>query len=249
MSRPQEFPRGGKKRTGRRPTQSYIVLAYLIKGATMKQKSKGPWIGRTTGDIKRDLTTSQLAGIGAVAMAWNSVESFVDAALLSVLGIQARIGERVLARINAFDAKVELIKSAAVTRLGLSEEQCEDLLKSLDSAPANAKELKEYRDAVIHCQLIDVPKAQGLLIKRDARYDVLLAQEALEGLYDRLIWVRNELRAACLVLITLDEAVKADAQADLQTLLREPEVQARVSQVREHRSVRLSLPPLPKFPK
>jgi len=215
----------------------------------VRQKSKGRRVGDTTGDIKQDLKLGHLAGIGAVAMAWNSVESFVDAVLLSALGMQARIGEKVLVRINAFDAKIELIKSGATTRLGLSKEQCEDLLKSLDAAPVNAKELKQYRDAVIHCQLIDVRKAQGLLIKRDARYDVLLSQEALDGLYNRLISVRDELRAVCLIFLTLDEAVKADARADLQTLLLGPEVQAYVSQVREHRSARLSLPPLPTFPK
>jgi hypothetical protein len=215
----------------------------------VRQISTGRLIADTTGDIKQDLKSAQLAGIGAVAMAWNSVESFVDEMLRACLGMQARIGERVLARINAFDAKIELIKAAATIRLGLSKEQCEDLLKSLDTAPANAKELKEYRDAVIHSQLIDVRSALGLLIKRDAQYDVLLSQEALDGLYSRLISVKDELRAVCLILLTLNEAVKEDAQADLQTLLREPEVQGYVSQVREHRNARQSLPPLPKFPK
>jgi len=183
----------------------------------VRQKSKGPLIGDTTGDIKQDLSQGQLAGIGAVAMAWNSVESFVDEMLRVSLGMQVGIGEKVLARINAFDAKIGLIKSAATTRLGLSKEECEDLLKSLDAAPASAKDLKEYRDAVIHCQLIDVRNAQGLLIKRDAQYDVLLSQEVLDGLYNRLISVRDELRTVCLIFLTLDEALKTDAQADLQT--------------------------------
>jgi hypothetical protein len=214
----------------------------------LQRKSKGSRVARTTGDIKQDLTASQLAGIGAVAMAWNSVESFVDAVLLAALGLQARIGWDVIARVNAFDAKVALIKSVGKARLGISEELCEDLWKALDDALGGAKELKGHRDAVIHSQLIDPGEAVGQVIRRDREYDVLLSQEALDGLYDRLIRVRNELRTVCLIFLILDEAVKGDAQADLKTLLRRPAVQAHVSQVQEHRKARLSLPPLPRFP-
>jgi hypothetical protein len=214
----------------------------------MKQKSKGPRIGRTTGDIKRDLTTNQLAGIGAVAMAWNSVESFVDAMLLAGLGLQARIGLDVIARINVFDAKFALIKSVGKARLGISEEHCEDLWKALDDALQGAKELKGHRDAVIHSQLIDPGEAMGQVVKREGEYDVLLSQEALDGLYDRLIAVRDELRAVCMVFLTLHEAIKGDGQVDPNTLLRGGTVRAYVSQAQEHRKARLSLRPLPKFP-
>jgi hypothetical protein len=209
----------------------------------MRRKSTGCLIGNTTGDIRRDLTCGQLAGIGAVTMAWNSVESFLDAALLAGLGLPARIGEKVIAR-TAFDTKIELIKFVATTRLGLSEEHSEDLLKTL----ASATDLKTYRDAVIHCQPIDVAKAVGLLIKRDARYDVLLSQEALDGLYDRLVSVRAEMRSVCLIFLILDDALKNDAQADLDTLLHGPAIQVHVSQVQEHRKARLALRPLAKFP-
>jgi hypothetical protein len=210
----------------------------------LRQKSKCRVIGNTSGDIRRDLTRGQLGGIGAVAMAWNSVESFLDGLLLAGLGLPARIGEKVIARTSGLDAKIELIRFVAETRLRVSGEQCEDLLKSLN----DVKELKQNRDAVIHGQLIDVGKGLGRLIKRDARYDVLLSQQALDGLFDRLISVRDELRIVCLIFLILDEALKNESQADPSTLLHGQAIQGHVSQVQEHRKTRQSLPPLPKFP-
>jgi hypothetical protein len=162
-------------------------------------------------------------------MAWNSLESFVDTALLAVVGMPARVGLDVIARIGGFDAKDALIRRIGEVRLGISEERCPDVFNAVKDALANAKELKGYRDDVIHCQLVNASEALGLLVKRDAQFEVQLSQEALDGLYNRLISVRDELRTVCLILLTLDEALKADAQADLQTLLRGPEVQAYVS--------------------
>jgi hypothetical protein len=128
-----------------------------------------------------------------------------------------------------------------LARLGISEKLSGDLRKALDAALDVAKELKSYRDAVVHCQLVDAGEGLGQLIRRDGQYDVLLSQEALDGLYDRLISVRDELRTLCLIFLILDEAVKNDAQADLNTLLHGPAIQGHVSQVQEHRKARLSL--------
>jgi len=159
----------------------------------VRHKSKGRLVGDTTGDIKQDLKPGQLASIGAVAMAWNSIESFVDAALLTVLGTPARVGFDVIACIGAFDAKVALIKRIGELRLGISEELCSAVFKAVDDALASAKEWKGYRDDVIHCQLINASEALGLLVKRDAQFEVLLSQKALDGLYNRLISVRESL--------------------------------------------------------
>jgi hypothetical protein len=182
-------------------------------------------------------------------MAWNSAESFIDAVLLAGLGLRARVGLDVIARISAIDAKLALIKSIGEGRLGISGEVCDGLRKALDCALHAAKELKGYRDAVIHSQVVDPSEGLGQLIKRDGQYDVLLSQEALDGLYHRLISVRDELRTVCLIFLILNEGAQSDEQVDLKTLLRGPEVQAHVAQVRERQKARLSLSPLPKFPK
>jgi hypothetical protein len=214
----------------------------------VRQKAKGRRVGYTTGDIKQDLTAGQLAGIGAVSMAWNSVESFVDELLLAALGLQARIALEIIVRMSAFDAKVALVKSAANARLGISPAHSEDLWSALDGALGYARDLKNHRDKVIHAQLIDAGEAIGRVTRRDREHDVLMSQEALDALYERLISVRNELRAICLIFLILSEAVKNNAQADLKTLLHGSAIQGHVSQAQDHRKARLSLPPLPKLP-
>ena len=94
----------------------------------------------------------------------------------------------------------------------------------------------------------DVLSAGFYAIKRDARYDVLLSQQALDGLYDRLISVGDELRTVYIIFLVLDEALKNEPQADLSTLLHGQAIQGHVNQVQEHPKTRQSLPPLPKFP-
>jgi hypothetical protein len=209
----------------------------------LRRKAKSPRIGRTTGDIKRDLSKDQLAGIGAVAMAWNSAESFVDLLLTIALGLDTSLASDLTDRVGAFDAKSVLINQASVKRLRLDHE-----LFDLTETLGVAKECKTNRDGVIHAQLYNADKGLGILYKREGQYDVLLSQEALDSLYARLIAIRDELRIIVFILTTLNEALREDASADLERLQCEPAVQGYVSQLREHQKARRSLPPLPKFP-
>jgi len=126
-------------------------------------------IGDTTDDIKRDLKPRQLAGIGAVEMAWSSIESFVDAALLAVLGIQARVDVDVITRVGAFDAKVALINPMGEVRLGISEEQCSDVFKAvgdaLESARASPPLRSSYRRAVPNGRAGDLEELSEQVLK------------------------------------------------------------------------------------
>src|SRR6476660_5319147 len=58
---------------------------------------------RRTGDIKRDLSSDQLAGIGAVALAYNYAESSLDRAL----GLRSDRPTRILGIARAFGTSGE----------------------------------------------------------------------------------------------------------------------------------------------
>jgi hypothetical protein len=56
-----------------------------------------------TGDIKRDLSSEQLAGIGAVALAYNYAESSIDRALGLALGVGHKLYLPLVTRIGGMD--------------------------------------------------------------------------------------------------------------------------------------------------
>src|SRR6202040_1282840 len=103
----------------------------------------------------------------------------------------------------------------------------------------------------------------GTWYKRGKSEEILLTCDALNGVYDRLVFLRHELIALSMILSTLlteDSVANAskiterllpksrDYVSELRKIYIEPEVPTYLSQHRSHLMNRLSLPPLPKFP-
>jgi hypothetical protein len=186
------------------------------------------------------LSKDQLAGIGAVAMAWNDVESALDHLVGIALGLDYRIANELTTRLDNFDAKSELIKRAIASKLVALGDQLSDGLRETLGV---AKTLKTYRDAVIHARAIDPARSMGRLRRRQGQFEVLLSEQALDGLYDRLVCVRNELRKFAQIGMELKrKATHGPRGQQLAAVLQE-----HVAQLQEHRRARLSLPPLPGF--
>lgn len=219
--------------------------------------------GNRTGDIKRDLTEKQLAGIGSAALAYNEAEVLIDALLSFALGLWPEVAVHLTSRINGIDGKIELAK-IAVADLGASDEVKEVLASSFGGeGKSGFSELKRYRDAIVHARISNA--SAGIAITPGHRgkiNDILLTTDALDGLYGRLVCMRNELSEACNIAIRLFRLRKLAATAhevlplhppsaafyDLTKSGIEQDIQGALFRYREHQKRRLSLPPLPDFP-
>jgi hypothetical protein len=213
-----------------------------------------------TGHIRQDLTAAQLAGIGAVAVAYNEAENLIDLLLRIALDRTRNIGVHLTARINGADGKIELAK-IAMCDLKPPAEAIELLASSLGNA--GFAEMKKYRDAIIHARVLDAPAGLALTPgKRGKTEEVLLTISALDGVYERLVMIRLELIKSCEIAgkLGIARAINRVADpmrkiaphfaaiADLGESETEREIQALIVQHRAHQKSRLSLAPLPQFP-
>jgi hypothetical protein len=215
---------------------------------------------RRTGDIRKDLTQEQLAGIGSIALAYNEVEMTINALVGLSCGILTKVANEVTSRINGIDGKIEIIK-AGLREYILGEEFFSMIGEAFGEN--GFKSYKKYRDAVIHARILDAPLAIALSPpKRGKTEEVLLSVDALDGLYNRLVILRLELNEICMIaiclfsdrhLMSVMRAVRAGFPApehisDLPRRQFAQEIQENLSRCQAHQKRRLSLPPLPEFP-
>ncbi|MDR3419635.1 MAG: hypothetical protein P4L80_00040 [Xanthobacteraceae bacterium] len=204
--------------------------------------------GRIEDDIKKALTTEQLAEIGAISLKFNQIESLVEFILVIVLDVPPPLWWEVVRRINGMDAKLSILRRYYESNKILSDEAKECLKNTLDAVA----DYKKYRDLIIHCVPYDIDKGIGQHMTTKAEpVQILLTKEALGALYERLCILNEELNHADL-LFRLGSAEGAKAVyprvADPSRLRRERDVPAVLALVLEHQNRRLSLPPLPEFP-
>jgi hypothetical protein len=198
-----------------------------------------------TGDIKKDLSLKQLAGIGAVALAYNEVERNIDGLFFTVTRLSGELQYEVSTRINGIDGKIEIINKGAKS-LGLDEQDLWQLAEALGQGVFG--KLKSYRDAVIHARLINASVGIGTVVgKRAKMSDVLLSESALNCIYSHLIALRDELsRAVTLLGITRTLAGVSSNHPSKESL---QEGKIRWSpRFRACQVTRSALPPIPEFP-
>ena len=206
-----------------------------------------------TGDIRKDLSDAQLAGIGMVALAYNEAELLIDLALSLGAKIEWDMFKAITSRINGVDGKIEIAKLGFKLAGGSDEAQV--LLANTLGNDGFAL-LKQYRDAIIHARVLDAPAGIALSpARRGKENEVLLTTDALNGVYERLALVRKELIEACRIMIKLPRdlppvstGLKQPRASVLMRLQNEPTIRDAIARYREHQSHRLSLPPLPEFP-
>jgi hypothetical protein len=146
-------------------------------------------------DVYKDLTQAQLAGIGAVALAWNDAEAMYDLLLCVTLGLHHNSWRDVATRINGIDGKHAIIRRSITDRFGVSLVS-NFIGAMIENTIGAVGELKGYRDAIIHSRVIDVRSSIGEAAGRQNKIqEVLLTETALSGVYERMIILRRELQA------------------------------------------------------
>lgn len=205
----------------------------------------------TTGDVRVDFSEAQLAGIGAVSLAFNETQYLLEQILYSGLRLRASHWIAVTARLSLGD-KCLLAKDAITElhRLAVICFERDDLANILHmkGSIGDFETLKTYRDAVIHARVGDSRDGLGTFIDYNARVlDVLMTAEALTGLYDRLVLCRQEFHGivdVCSLLFT-GMTYGPFGPTGLPPSLEAP---ARLKSVLDLQNQRRSLPPLPAFP-
>jgi hypothetical protein len=212
---------------------------------------------KRTGDVRKDLTQTQLAWIGSVALAYNENELLLD--MIVGLGFGAVLNSHELtSRINGVEGKVALAKIGA-DALKAGPEFKRLLAETLGEGGFSL--LKKLRDRIIHARIIDAAAAIARSPAQRGKFDeILLTEESLAGVYHRLDIIRYELMASLKIVGDLwIQASTGDsgevarslgngAIVDRHRLESEARIAEALSQLQQRQRDRLSLPPLPEFP-
>lgn len=197
------------------------------------------------GDILQSFTTNQLAWIGAVVMVFNEAE----AKLHLVFGACIRYhGDpfQISSRFRGTEGLISVIKDA-LPRLGLTDEIIQTI--DLTLTGEGFTQVRSYRGGVIHANLVDMSsglsRAPGKDGKRDA---VLLSEEALEGLHERIAIITKELEQIHTIVSCSSRLIFGSVANDQHKARLEESVQAASARCVQHQNQRQSLPPLPVFP-
>jgi hypothetical protein len=207
---------------------------------------------KRTGDVRKDFNEAQLAWIGSVLICFNEVEFILDTAFAGVLG-HLDLGHELTSRINGSEGKIEII--SRMFQLLKAENQ---LVTSVaETLGENGfKGLKKYRDRIAHARIQDAKNAIGRSPAQRGKFEeILLTPIALEGLYKRLDFLRQEMLEILTLAITTEvfNALANEMKLSLTDLYKrapqsELKIQESLARLQQHRKDRLSLPPLPEFP-
>lgn len=201
--------------------------------------------GATTENIVRDMSPAQLAGIGLVTLAWNEIEFALDVALYSGEALPADCLTDDLPR-RRLDKKIDQVQKA-VERWQLPT-AC---VASIERAAKALFELKDLRNAVIHSRLFDMNSGIGTRITLKGEVEwILLTAEALNWLYQQLVFARHEMRAvvALFDLVRTTEIAERSGLVPLGKIGSIPELEHWNSEAERYCGLRLALGRAPAFP-
>lgn len=214
----------------------------------MKRTSQIHKSGIRSGDLEKDITPEQFGLIGRVAIAYNEAEVLIQVIYGASFGVSTDLSSDFMSRTNGLDSTVLLAK-AAIREFRHMPELHEEFSNSLDFF----MEVKGYRDSVVHARMFHAPTGIGKgSLNKGKRSEIRLTREALQGLYDRLNCLRDELLWMVLVVISLHQIHMiyrfSPLQLDQRRKQIEPMILVALPQYRECRARRRSLAPLPTFP-
>jgi hypothetical protein len=204
--------------------------------------------GRRVEDPKQAYTPEQLVEVGAIVLIWNQIDAFVDFLIYVSLRPPHLMFYDLARRISGIRAKVELLRLYA-ERSDILNADARKLIKiTLDGV----LDYKRYRDDIAHSVPYDIDKGIAHTFKYGTEMvQTLVTIEALNGLYQRLKMLLDELRDVDLLYRLSDEhgafAVYPE-EPDPVGRRRTRDVPLQTARLRETQKRRLSLPPLPNFP-
>lgn len=200
--------------------------------------------GVSSSDVLINMSETQLALIGAVAMAYNLAESHLHEMVGSCLRYPGPSWD-VVSRINGAEGMVQIIVSA-VEHLNVPLETREAFEATLNDQ--GFLKLKGLRDVVVHARIFDAGTAVGHTPKRRGKKeDILLTAEALGGLYLKLQHLGMEM---FYLKCTIDCAnrLRQGPLKDEQRLRLEGSVREWTERAISLQTLRLSIPVSAKFP-
>jgi hypothetical protein len=212
---------------------------------------------KRTGDVLKDLSQNQLAWIGSVALAYNEAELLID--IIVGFGFWTILNSHELtSRINGVDGKIALAK-IGVENLKGSAEFKRLLADTLGEAGFSL--LKKLRDRILHARIVDAAAAIAHSPASRGKFDeILLTEDSLAAVYNRLAIIRYELIAAVRITGDLWMAAALEGANNVATSLgnekpvaqhkaeSESRIQEGIAQLRQCQKDRLSLKPIPEFP-
>ena len=205
--------------------------------------------GRRSVDPKVDYTKEQLAEIGAIAIVWNHIDSFVDWLLHICLGGPISLMWAVGRSIGSVEAKLDLLTLAASQSRILDDEARACISDSLSAI----KEYKTYRDRIVHSVSYNADLGIAHWTDRKAKmHQSLVTIEALSALYERMKLLLDELPEIDLLFRLSNEEqahkVYKTNTADPIARRRDNDIPWQTKRCRERQNLRHSLPLLPFFP-
>ena len=214
----------------------------------MKRKLEGKQYLKTPmRSIRADISDDQLAEIGAAILAFNDAEGVLDLILSEALDIPDDVRLDVVTRFNGIDGKVEIIRRVFSEHFQIDQPAYD----RIDLTLSAFLEFKKYRDAIAHARIVDRGSNIGEVTKqRGSVEQVLLSMDALSGLYDRLVLMRDELLQISGIIEALHVTVVARWRraVDQERRLLVEAVQEHLARLLRCQKDRQSLKPLPKFP-
>ena len=196
-------------------------------------------------DFYSDVAPQRLQAIGAISLAWNWLEGAVDTALCTALELHPDLWLELTGRINGMDAKLGIIRESL--RLNCEGSMSAGWLLMMRRALNAIESHKKLRDGVIHVRLLDPQAAVADTPARKGYLDeVLVSQEALDGLYQRLKLLAMEANSLSGFFANLWLASNAEEQ---ETRLQAADtIRREMARLQDLQTERESLPPLPEFP-
>ena len=197
------------------------------------------------GIVSLDFTKKQFAGIGHVAMAYNTVEQ----SIFHLFGIATELSGQMLAevftRIGGIDGVAAIIVYGA-QKAGLSEREMEALRETLGDSGFG--KYKKCRDAIIHAWAFNAPAGIGVRLERRARVqEILMTPPALETLAAHLSILAHEVEHFDDIVVDRRRMLSLSSD-DPEKAQSEEYFQECFSRFQDCRNRRLALPPLPEFP-
>jgi hypothetical protein len=194
-----------------------------------------------TRDPKETLSIAQRAAFGTAILAYNLLEDS-HSALFWVMSHLPSMQE-VADKVRHIDDKTAFMLSAVE-----SSSIHPDDVERIRDALRRFNELKSYRNAMVHCRIIDASIGIGLSDgQKGVASEILLTEEAMEILYAHLVWSERELSSAGSVIMAVGR-FNSLANEDPQKSSAEQHVGVHRGSFYSNSDTRRKLRPLPHFP-
>jgi hypothetical protein len=160
-------------------------------------------------DVRKDLSSETLGALGACALIFNDLQAMLEILVGLVIGANPFSWKELNNRISSIEYKIEICKFAFKNLLTLPD----DMYSMVENSFVALSQYKGYRDTAIHSRIIDVNKGIGeMTFRRDKIEEILITEQALNGLYDHMFVLVDELREMVSLVEALETLKVTDAK-------------------------------------